>query len=112
MKQEKIDGLRKRLLELRARSRGELDRMIQVIQEDGRPTGEHDRGASEAVDKEIEVEHAEEEIHRQVQAALERIDNGTYGVCEQCGKNIPEVRLDAIPYAPFCVACETKHERA
>ena len=112
MKPEKLENFRHRLVELRSRSRGELNRMIQVIQEDGRSPGEHDRGTSESLDKEIEVEHTEEEIHRHVNAALERIENGSYGVCEDCGKKIPEVRLEAIPYTSCCVACETEHERA
>ena len=44
-----------------------------------------------------------EEIDR----ALERIDAGTYGVCEQCGERIPKERLKAIPYARLCVKCKS-----
>jgi DnaK suppressor protein len=44
-----------------------------------------------------------EEIDR----ALERIDSGTYGVCEQCGQPIPKARLKAIPSATLCVACKS-----
>ncbi len=39
----------------------------------------------------------------QINAALERMDQGTYGVCEVCGKDIPFERLEAIPYTAFCV---------
>jgi RNA polymerase-binding protein DksA len=106
MNKKKLESFRQRLLDLRARSRSDLNRMIQVIQEDARPVGEHDRGTSEAVDKEIEVEHAEEEIHRNLNAALERIEQGTYGTCERCNGRIPDERLDAIPYTPYCVDCE------
>lgn len=42
---------------------------------------------------------------RVIQAALERIDNGTYGACEQCGEAIGEARLKVIPEATRCVSC-------
>ena len=46
---------------------------------------------------------AVEEIDR----ALEKIDLGTYGVCEKCGENIPKERLKALPYAALCVKCKS-----
>jgi DnaK suppressor protein len=46
---------------------------------------------------------AVEEIDR----ALEKIDAGTYGVCEKCGDNIPKERLKALPYAALCVKCKS-----
>jgi RNA polymerase-binding protein DksA len=39
----------------------------------------------------------------QVEAALARIDHGTYGICDVCGKEIPKSRLDAVPWATLCV---------
>jgi RNA polymerase-binding transcription factor DksA len=47
------------------------------------------------------VEHA----HSEIVAALERIAEGTFGLCESCGKRILQVRLKAIPYARRCTAC-------
>lgn len=47
-------------------------------------------------------EHASEELEK-VQKALEKMKNGSYGVCEECGKEIPFERLEAIPYTTFCV---------
>lgn len=41
-----------------------------------------------------------------VAGALERLDKGTYGLCEKCGKEIPEARLDAVPSARLCVSCK------
>jgi YteA family regulatory protein len=49
-------------------------------------------------------------ILRKVDKALERMDLGLYGVCENCGKTIPADRLDAIPYAEFCIHCKRKTE--
>jgi DnaK suppressor protein len=42
---------------------------------------------------------------REIQAALERVGSGTYGVCERCGSPIPEGRLEARPTARTCVGC-------
>jgi len=42
---------------------------------------------------------------RVIQAAIERIDDGTYGICENCGEEIAEGRLEAIPEATRCVNC-------
>ncbi|NDR59440.1 TraR/DksA family transcriptional regulator [Aliiruegeria sabulilitoris] len=40
-----------------------------------------------------------------IRAALERIENGNYGECVQCGEDIAEARLDLLPYTPFCAEC-------
>lgn len=42
-----------------------------------------------------------------IDAALARVDSGTYGTCEACGNAIPEARLEALPEATLCVACKT-----
>ena len=42
---------------------------------------------------------------QQIKAAIQRIDDGTYGICEDCGAKIPKKRLEAIPYASKCVKC-------
>jgi RNA polymerase-binding transcription factor DksA len=41
----------------------------------------------------------------QIAAALGRIDEGTYGRCQECGRQIPAKRLQALPYTPHCVDC-------
>ena len=47
----------------------------------------------------------------EVEAALKRMDRGTYGVCEDCGEPIPEVRLRALPWARFCIKCTERRQR-
>jgi RNA polymerase-binding transcription factor DksA len=44
--------------------------------------------------------------------ALRRIDQGTYGTCPDCGKGLPEGRLEAKPAAVRCVACQARRDRA
>ena len=46
-----------------------------------------------------------------IEAAIARIAEGTYGICEECGVNIPRARLNAIPFAPLCVKCASELEQ-
>lgn len=54
----------------------------------------------------LEAKHEIEQINR----ALARIDAGTYGECSECGADIGEQRLAAVPYSSLCVKCAAKHE--
>ncbi|QKO23121.1 TraR/DksA family transcriptional regulator [Rhodoferax sp. BAB1] len=47
-----------------------------------------------------------------VDAALKRIEAGTYGVCTDCGTDIPAARLHAAPETPRCIACQDKLEHS
>ena len=47
---------------------------------------------------------------RAIDAALERIEDGTYGECTHCGEQIAEARLQAIPYAALCIECAKAEE--
>jgi DnaK suppressor protein len=46
----------------------------------------------------------------QVERALFRLKQGTYGQCESCGKRIPVARLNALPYSTFCIECQRELE--
>jgi DnaK suppressor protein len=43
----------------------------------------------------------------EIDRALQKIEDGTYGICEQCGDMIPDARLQALPYAALCVTCKS-----
>ncbi|GIX00038.1 MAG: molecular chaperone DnaK [Pirellulaceae bacterium] len=47
----------------------------------------------------------------EIESALERLREGTYGICESCGKSIPIARLQAIPTAKMCVKCQQEWEK-
>jgi len=51
------------------------------------------------------------ELLAQTQRVLSKIDDGSYGVCESCGKPIGKARLQAFPRATLCVACKQREER-
>ena len=53
----------------------------------------------------------EEQLLDEIAAALERIKHGTFGQCEECKGAIPKARLQAVPYARYCVDCARKLEK-
>ncbi len=57
----------------------------------------------------------EQEVLYQIDDALKRLDDGSFGICQQCNKPITMSRLKAVPYASMCIACqrskEQKHKR-
>lgn len=61
--------------------------------------------ASVTVNREIDYSLGEnsEQVLADIDAALKRIDDGTYGICTQCGKQIGEERLEAMPWASLCI---------
>lgn len=50
-------------------------------------------------------------ILAQVNAALERMNQGSYGTCQRCGRPIGEERLEAFPYVAYCIECQSTLER-
>ena len=58
------------------------------------------------------LEENSEHVLDEIDAALERIALGTYGICAGCGQSISEERLEALPYATLCIDCKRKGERA
>jgi len=62
-------------------------------------------------DHELTVVNSEREALEQIDHALERIEDGTYGVCESCGNPIGKARQMAFPRASLCLACKQREER-
>lgn len=110
MNTHKLNEYRQALLKLRPSLREEIERRINLLPEEIIPPGDNWQEPSNSFDAEIETERAEELLYRQVNAALERIDAGTFGRCLDCGRTIPADRLDAVPYTAYCHECESRHE--
>ena len=53
------------------------------------------------------VEATSEEVER----ALTKLEDGTYGICEACGVRIDRARLEVLPHARYCLDCQARHER-
>jgi RNA polymerase-binding protein DksA len=45
-----------------------------------------------------------------IEEALINIDRGDYGICVECGQEIPRARLEAVPHAKLCITCKSRHE--
>jgi RNA polymerase-binding protein DksA len=69
--------------------------------------------ATETYDRELDytLEENSEHVLADINAALERIEAGTYGICTNCGKQIAEERLEARPWATLCIECQRERER-
>ena len=109
---------RERLLALRARIQGDTTQMEDnaLNKDHGKTTSMPNNMAelgSGNFDQEFSLSllASENDALNQIEAAIERIDNGWYGRCEECGMKIPESRLNAIPYAAQCVRCASKQEQ-
>lgn len=69
--------------------------------------------ATVTLDRQIDysLEEASNHVLAAIDAALERIEAGSYGTCQTCGKQIGDDRLEAIPYATQCIDCRRREER-
>jgi RNA polymerase-binding protein DksA len=100
-----------RLLGIREQLGSERTRLSDSILSAIGPVGEHDGCVSESIDKELSLEHTEEELCQSVDDALARLAKGTFGMCIHCGKEIPLRRLEALPFTSYCIDCEYEWER-
>ena len=66
---------------------------------------------SSEIDNIIGLVDSERKILIEINDALNRIENGTYGICQGRGEQIPKQRLKAIPWAQYCVTCATLLEK-
>lgn len=79
---------------------------------DGAGDDQADTGAKNITrEHELALAHNAREMLDQTERALERLDAGTYGLCENCGKPIGKARMQAFPRATLCVECKQRQER-
>ena len=116
-KTSRYNELRK-MLEHRRR---ELMKQVQVKIRDVRAEGGKERdvldqGESSEVDIQEDIEFAliqmKSETLNKIDAALRRLEEGSYGDCFECGEEISEARLRALPFAVRCVECQARAEDA
>jgi RNA polymerase-binding protein DksA len=69
--------------------------------------------ATATFDREMATTLEENSTHllAEIDTALARLDDGTYGMCEGCGNPIAPERLEALPWATLCIECKRKQER-
>ena len=109
-----LDDIRNHLLELRS---GYSSR-IEAIQQDSHHKDEpvekdfaEQATQSENDDVLAALDDEAQIMIMHIDAALSRINQGTYGVCTACGENIAAPRLEALPFAELCISCAEKSGR-
>jgi RNA polymerase-binding transcription factor DksA len=105
----RLEGLRQGLDQDDLRGQTEQESLAELSSVDQHPadsgTETFNRERDLAIGEQVEAELDD------VEAALERLENGTYGTCEACGQPIEEERLEALPATRFCLTDQGRAER-
>lgn len=115
-----VNAFKEMLLALRARLRGDVSTLADAALSNNQGSGGGNSGVSNHMadigsdtyeqDNTILLMNNEGETLNQIEAALERIEEGVYGSCVECECRIPKMRLKVMPYTPFCVKCASERE--
>ena len=105
----RLETLREEVLSDHGEGAGESDQLGELSSFDQHPADVGTEVFEREKDLSI-VQHVEDQIG-EVEAAIARIQDGTYGKCERCGKPIARERLDAVPWARFCLEDQAAEER-
>ena len=115
MDSAKIQHYKKVLLSLQSRINRLLAKEQDYLREFNPLTESLDEGdfSQATVDREMELlsRDALSQISKLIELSLKKIENGSYGICERCHQKIPEGRLKALPYTPYCVSCQSIIEK-
>ncbi|MCK9554507.1 TraR/DksA C4-type zinc finger protein [bacterium] len=117
-----IEQYKKKLLEEQARITGDVSSMEKQILNNSQRDSSGDLSGysmhladmgSDNFEREftLDLMKKEQEILYEIQDAIERIENGTFGKCEMCGQDINKTRLKARAYARYCVECKENLEK-
>jgi len=117
IRRETFAGIRERLEEERA---GLCDQIASLTSDNQNKQDDYGVGnhladdATEVFTRErnLALRHNARDLLAQVEAALRRVDEGTYGICARCGREISAERLEALPAATLCITCQSEVERA
>lgn len=116
LKKQDIARFKQRLEELKAQMTHLVREVSQDVKSPEESKGYSQHQADEGTDDfvraiNLEVSNKEFTILRQIDRALEKIDEDTYGVCDITGEEIPMARLEAVPYATMTVKAQEKFEK-
>ena len=109
-----LEAARENLLAMKQKLLGEIDSELRAEREGNKDEGMDTYDlASEERDREINFILSDRERVKllQIDDALQRLDDGNYGVCESCGLEIGEERLTAMPFSRLCRDCQQDQER-
>jgi len=114
MKSEQSKSVKEELLRMRAELFREVSEAYATCRELGQD-GVADIGdmSANAYSRDVlfNLSETQRQRIRDIDAALERIDNGQYGVCMGCGEEIAQRRLEVRPFSRYCIECKTDIEK-
>ncbi len=110
MLRSRLESDRKRLLDELA----ELQSVPADERREGSPFGKREEEATETfeLEKRLALERRLKEQMAEIDRALRKFEEGTYGRCDICGRAIEEARLEALPHATLCMTCKAKNAKA
>lgn len=116
LKKTEIAHFKKRLQTLRAEVMRAVRTTKEAVTQPDEAKGYSQHSADEGTDDfvkniNLEVTHKEFGLIRQIDRALEKIEEETYGICDITGEEIPMKRLEAVPYATMTVKAQEKFEK-
>lgn len=116
LKKNEIAQFKKRLEEMRAQIMRAIEGTKKEVTSPDESKGYSQHSADEGTDdfvKNINLEVTSKEfgVLRQIDRALEKIEEGTYGICDISSEEIPIKRLEAVPYATMTVKAQEKYEK-
>lgn len=112
MKNDKKKHFKEKLIKIREELAGDVEKSRQYSHEDSGEMPDINDDAARAYSRSLILQLGEREREqlKEIDEALERIEEGAYGLCAECGESIPEKRLELIPYAKLCITCKEKME--
>ena len=122
MKKAEMKVYKERLLSLRSRLRGDVNAMADAALRKTRSEANGDLSSmpihmadigSDNYEQEftLSLMQSDEDTLDYIESAIERIEDGVFGTCEECSGPISKARLNAIPYTPLCIKCAQKQEQ-
>jgi DnaK suppressor protein len=111
---ERLNELRQALVAKRRQLEDEVGRSVAYEKGlDDDTTKDLGDQANTAYTREFQFElgNGDRRLLREVMTALRKLDEGGFGECERCGEPIGEKRLDALPFARYCIDCQRRFER-
>jgi RNA polymerase-binding transcription factor len=111
LNQNDIEYFRNLLHQRIAELRLEAGKTVENMDEEGNFPDPTDRASMESNRNSVlRIRDRERKLIFKIQEALQRLDNGEYGVCEQCGEEIGIDRLKARPVTTLCIGCKSSQE--
>ncbi len=121
MNKREIESTRKKLLA----EKEQLQKQLRDLEEKGLQTSQSEETGDVGFDdeyagsgsitfereKDLSIHNNVEDLLAKVNLALEKLEKGTYGICDNCGQKIVDARLKALPYATLCIDCKQKEEK-